>query len=509
LHPHGSRGVTRRRPLQSRFALVSATLIASLTLPAAFLLPCAGVAQDAAAIAPPVAGSEPAPIPLPSLVVEAESAERFARDVRERLAPSRELMQIEDALTALAPDLARRAERLSSLLAQPASLDALDAESKDWGARREQLARWQRAATERLVELEREIASLETRSEVWSRTRAAARETRAPAEALARIDGVRAALLEAHDDAREARRGLVELQSHIAQHAATIERGVERLAAARNDAETSLLESDSPTLWDALGSAADAWNPVAARLTSGGALAREYLPRSIGRLIAQAFAFALVAWLGFRGRPFATRVRSDARLAACAVVFERPLAAAGVVALLLTPLFHPHAPTGLLALSRVALIVSLLRLLPALAPRELFGAIVVAGVLALLGEVRVALGATPAVERGLLELELGVAAATLAWLMRPARLALLPSGQRVPPFLRHALRLAGLALLTAFAANALGWSNLAHLLGTGTLRSVYGALAVYGVSRRSASPRARCVFSASTATQCRRPACAS
>ncbi len=463
---------------------VPAALLGAAALIAALAAPEGAFAQSAEPAASPAVASEPAAIALPSLVVEAESAERFARSVGEQLAPSRELRQIEEALTLLAPELEQRTERLDALLAEPATpLDALAAEARDWGTRHELLARWQRDVTDRAVALEREIAELEARSEIWRRTRDATREMRAPAEALARIESVQTALRAAHRDARAARSGLVELQSRIAEHEASVARGIERLDEARNAAEISLLESDSPQLWDALGDSPDVWAPLAAQLASDAALAREYLARPAGRAFAHALAFAFLSWLCFSGRAFAARVREDVQLRASAVVFERPLASAGLVVLSLTPLFHPQAPASLLAISRIALIVPLLRLLPALAPPEAFGAIRVAGLLALVGEIRGTLSASPVIERSLFAFELGIAAATLAWLMRPARLALLRGGRQLPLFLHGALRASLFALLVAFAANAFGWSNLAHLLGAGTLRALYAALVVYGGAR--------------------------
>ena len=433
----------------------------------------------------PAAPAEPTPIALPSLVAEAETAERFARSIGSEIEPSREQGEIDQGLADLAPSLSEGVARIDVLLdSRGASLDAILAETRDWRARGDQLARWQASATDRLIALERGITEIETRAEIWSATRDAARATDAPSESLSRIDAVRAALRAALRDARDARRGLVDLQGRIAEQQSTVGSALERLDAARKRAEISLLESDSPPLWRALGESKGAWQRAAEQLESDARLTSQYLARARGRLVAQALAFAFVAWLCFLGRGFAARVRDDAQLAASAAVFARPFASSLLVSLALTLLFHPNAPAGAYALTRVALIVPLLRLLPALAPRELTPVIVAAGLLALVGEVRAALTTSPALARALFAVELASAAATLVWMMRPARLALLPAGgQRIPRALHIALRAALFALLAAFAANLFGWSNLAYLLGGGTIRALYAALVIYAGAR--------------------------
>ncbi len=456
---------------------------AALAFACAFAFALAAHAQQ-----PPPAplgpeAAPPAPIALPSLVAEAESAERFARSVAEQLAVPREIAQIQRALAKLAPEIEQRAERMEALVAAPASIGALDAEADYWRVTRSQLAQWQRAPTARLVALELSIEELAARREVWARTREAAITAKAPRGAFARIATVSAALRGAQDDARAAQRGLVDLQAEISEHESAVATALDRLDAARSRAETSLFEPESPPIWRAFSEKGSAWERALAQLSTEAEVARAYFARPPGRLVAQLAAFAAAVWLGLRLRRRAAAFRADAQLADSAVIFERPVASAALLVLTLTPLFHPAAPAIVLALSRAALIAPVLRLLPALAPRELFPAIFVVAGLALLGELRAALASIGALERALFACELALAAATLAWLMLPARLALIPDPQRIPRLLHSALRGALGALLVAFAFDAFGWSDLAHLLGNGTLRSAYAAIVLYGGAR--------------------------
>jgi small-conductance mechanosensitive channel len=305
----------------------------------------------------------------------------------------------------------------------------------------------------------------------------------APREAFALIASVSVALRSAQNDARAARRGLVDLQAKISGHESAVATALDRLGIARSRIETSLLEPESPPLWRAFGDSGRSWERAAGLLASESEAARAYLSRPGSQLAGQLAAFAAAAWLGLRLRRRAARFRADPQLADSAVILERPFASAALVAFALAPLFHPSAPASVLALFRIALIVPVLRLLPALAPRELFPAILVAAALALMGELRAALASISPLERGLFASELAIAAATLAWFTRSPRLALIPDPQRIPRLLHRALRVALAALLAAMAGSAFGWSNLAHLIGSGTLRSAYAAIVLYSAAR--------------------------
>jgi len=455
------------------------------TVFAALAIALVASAQEPAPTAPAENQSEePEAIPLPSLVAEAESAERFAREVGADLGLPRELERVDAELDELAPELEQRAERARALSAEAATApDAFDAEAKDWRVQAEQLERWQEAATERLVDLGGSLDELAARRAVWQRTREAARAAQAPPEALARIDAVRAALRSAQSGARPAQRQLIELQARIADAQQIVADVQTRMDAARSRVERSLLEADSPPLWSAFSEPTSAWENATDRLASDAASARDYLRAQAGRFVLQGLALLGVAWLARQLRRAGRARSSGSDDPASAGVFTRPISAAALVALALTPIFHPGAPAIMVALARLALIAPVLRLLYALAPRELHGAIVVACALALLGELRGALAVAPAFERALFACELGLAAATLAWLMRPARLDLLRGVRRVPSWLPTMLRFVLGALGVALVANLLGWSSLAHRLGSGTLRAIYAALVVFGGTR--------------------------
>jgi len=461
-----------------RFALRSALL----TLLAAALLAAVARAQESPPPAP-AAAPVPTAIPLSSLVVEAESAIRFAAGVAPKGAGSEKLDQIERDLDALAPTLRRRSARLPALVESPPSREALETQSRAWQLSRNQLAGWQRVPATRLVALERDLDELDQRNAIWQRTREAALAARAPAEALALVEAVRTALRKAEHRAKEAQRALLELQARIAVHESDAESALEALSGAQRALQTSLLVRDAPLIWRERSDWESALAQFPARIGENVAAARDYIAVAKPRFAAQLAIFAGALALALHLRRRMEHLQEDPRLAASAIIFERGLSSASLLTLALTPAFHPQAALLVLSGARIALIAPVLRLLPALVDPALRPAIWVLASLVAVDALRGPLAAIPALERAAFTAELAIASAALLWLMRPARLALVPDPTTIPRALRPVQRLALGLLLGSFAASALGWANLAHLVGNGTLRSAYAAVVVYGGAR--------------------------
>jgi small-conductance mechanosensitive channel len=461
-----------------RIALRSALL----TLLAAALLAAVARAQESP---PPVPAAAPVPtaIPLSSLVGEAESATRFAAGVAPKGAGTEKLDQIERDLDALVPTLRRRSARLPALVESPPSREALETQSRAWHLSRDRLAEWQRVPTARLVALERDLEAIDQRSAVWQRTRDAALAAQAPSEAIARIDAVRTALRQAERRAKAAQRELLELQARIAVHESDAESALEALSGAQRHLQTSLLVRDAPLVWRERSDWESALAQFPARFAENVSAARDYIAIAKPRFGLQLAIFVATLGVALRMRRRTEHLQQDPRLAASAIIFERGLSSASLLTLALTPVLHPQASLLVLGGARIGLIAPVLRLLPALVDPALRPAIWVLASLVGVDAVRGPLAAIPTLERAAFTAELAVASAAMLWLMRPARLALVPDPTQIPRALRPVQRLALGLLLGSFAASALGWANLAHLVGNGTLRSAYAAVVVYGGAR--------------------------
>jgi potassium-dependent mechanosensitive channel len=294
---------------------------------------------------------------------------------------------------------------------------------------------------------------------------------------------VRSALRQAERRAKAAQRGLLELQARIAVHESEAESAIEALSGAQRHLQTSLLVRDAPLVWRERSDWESALEQFPARFAENISAARDYIAIAKPRFALQLAIFAAALAVALRMRRRTEHLQKDPRLAASAIIFERGLSSASLLTLALTPAIHPQASLLVLGGARIGLIAPVLRLLPTLVDPALRPAIWVLAALVGVDAVRGPLAAIPTLERAAFTAELGVATAALLWLMRPARLALVSDPTTIPRALRPVQRLALGLLLGSFAASALGWSNLAHLVGNGTLKSAYAAVVVYGGAR--------------------------
>jgi potassium efflux system protein len=470
----------RRGPRRSALALV-------------WLLAGAGAAsgqQPAPPPAPTAPGPEAAPapitpIPLPRVAEESEEVVRSARQLGEISEPVPEIEEIETTLPQQAAQLEERERRAKSLATDPTSLVALEEELKTWELAREQLAGSLALLTGRLTELEAAIEELSRQREVWKATEQAAVQAVAPDTVVERIREVQTTLRDARRSIEQRRDGLLALQAKVAEEEKRARAALDALVEARTSFRSLLLLRDSRPYWTAVREdraevAPDLSSTIGVRWR---ALAR-FVEVRRERLFAHGLilAAALFMTLTLSRRASAWRAE-DARLEASGVIFERPISAGFLLAILLTPLLHPRAPRLADALTVFALVVPLLRLLPRLLDPALVPAAYALSGLAVLDRIRHVLEASALTERTVLLLESIAAFAFLAWMLRPARLAALPPGTRISRALGRTLRLALLALGVSTVANLFGWVNLARVLLEGVLGSSYLALVLYGGAR--------------------------
>jgi small-conductance mechanosensitive channel len=440
--------------------------------------------EPAPAPAPaPAAEAKPVePVPLPRVAEESETVVRSARELGELSAPMPEIQEIQSQLPEQAAQLEERERRAKSLAADPTSLIALEEELKTWELAREQLASSLTLLTQRLTDLEAALENLSQQRAVWKATEQAALEAVAPDTVVARIRDVRQTLKDAKRSVEQRRDELLALQAQVAEEEKRARTALDALTEARTSFRSLLLLRDSRPYWRA---ALEERTEVAPDLTETlgvrwRALRRFFEVRRerLGSHLL-ILACALAATLTLRRRASAWRV-DDPRLEASGVVFERPISAAVLVTVSLAPLLHPRAPRLADALGVLLLVIPALRLLPRLLEPALAPAVYALSVFGLLDRVRDVVEKSALFERSLLLLETLAALVFLAWMLRPARLAALPAGTRIPSALGRVLQAALLALAVAAAANLFGWVNLSRVLAEGVLGSSYLAVVLYG-----------------------------
>ncbi len=454
----------------------------------AALLAAGAAAEEPQAAAAPAPAAEPAavaPVPLPRVVEQGEEAERNAKKLEALAAPLPELTELGEQLPEQSAHLEERAKRAKSLATDPGSLVALEEELRSWELAREQLSGTLALLTERLTGLEGALEDLAQQRAVWKVTEEAAREAVAPDTVVARIRDVRQTLKETKSAVETRRDDLLALQAQVAEGEQVVRTAVESLTDARSNFRSQLFLRDSRPLWAAVSEGREELLPALGE-TLGvrwRALTRfaDVRMERIG-LHGALLALALVGTLALRHRAAAWRA-DDPRLEASAVVFERPVSAALLLVASLTPLLHPRAPRLADALGVLLVVIPALRLLPRLLHPALAPAVYVLASFAVLDRFRDVASKSLLFERSLLLFQAVAGLAFLIWMLRPARLAAIPAGTRIPRILGHLLQLAVGALTLATVANIAGWVHLARALTEGVLGSAYVAVVLYGAVR--------------------------
>ena len=393
-----------------------------------------------------------------------------------------EIVEIEAALTEHSAQLEERARRAKSLATDPTSLVALDEELKSWEIAREHFTASLQLLTDRLTALETALEDLSRQRQVWKATEEAALQAVAPDTVVERIRDVSQALRDAKRSVERRRDELLALQAAVADEEKRVRAAVDALTEARSSFRSLLFLRDSPPIWSAVRTerqdlAAELEQTMGVRWRALVRFLHTRNERLINHLLI--LVVALAATLTLRRRASGWRA-DDPRLEASGVVFERPVSAALLLVLSLTPVLHPRAPRLVDALGVLLVLIPVLRLLPRLLEPAIVPAVYALSVFALLDRVRDVVSSSVFFERSLLLLETVAALVFLAWMLRPARLAALPAGTRIPRVLGVTLHAAFAALALSAVANAAGWVHLARILAEGVLGSSYVAVVVYG-----------------------------
>jgi potassium-dependent mechanosensitive channel len=450
----------------------------------------AAPARDAAPAATeaPAAQPEPAPIqpvPLPRVAEESEAVVQSARKLGALGVAVPEIEEIETSLPEQTALLDERAKRAKSLAADPTSLVALEEELKSFELAREQLANSLTLLTSRLTDLDAALEDLTRQRQVWKATEQQALEAVAPDTVVARIRDVSQALRDAKRNVEKRRDELLALQSRVAEEEKRAREALDTLVAARDSFRSLLFLRDQPPLWQAA-------RPEQLELTTDLSETLGVRWRALKRFVERRkerlgthlaiLAVALVATLALRRRAAAWR-QDDPRLEASAVIFERPISAALLVVVALTPLLHPRAPRLAQAITVALLAAPIVRLLPRLLEPALAPAVYALAGFALVDSVRDVIAKAVFFERTLLLIETLGALAFLLWMLRPARLAELPQGTRLARWPGRLLRLAALLLALSAIANLAGWLHLGRSLADGVLGAAYAGVVLYGGAR--------------------------
>jgi potassium-dependent mechanosensitive channel len=459
-----------------------------------FVLLCAVAHADVVPPATPAAApanAAPAVIPAPEIVTRAEDVKALLRRLADHNAPDAVQREIEERLPETSERLRERTARAEVLLSEAPSFDTLNDLDNEWRARLGRLKAWQLALTRNAQQIETDRQTLATERELWQKTSDATESAALPPATLQRISETLGSLENAEHRLQALRSKILTLQDQVAEQSLAVGRMVDRIQRQRGEIGKRLFERDAPPLWSS-----ESWAPsgdsafVPERMREAFErkldLIHEFLSLSVSRIEVEGALFlgALTLLLIARRRVSQSVAEStDPALEMPTRVFERPVSAALVIAVLWTAILLPRPPGVLGEGEALLLLIPVLRLMPNELIGDLRAGLVGLAVLFLLGSLRGLLAAVPTVERFLILPETLGALALLLWALRGERVARLRSIGVFGPLAVPVGYVALLVVGGALVANALGMVTLSRLLLRGILATVYAGIAIYALVR--------------------------
>lgn len=465
-----------------------------LILLVALFIGASAFAQDVEAPSPlpatvPPAETAPGFIPLAQIPEASESLQQNLRRLVAMASADPAIVAIKEELPAIRESAARRLDHTNLVLEGNPTLARLGDIERDWTVRLRELSSRRQTLARRATGLENEVVAMVAAQGLWQRTLEKARESEAPGGVIAVIESNSAAIEEASKQLRARRGSVLTLLTAVSERELTVTEALERISNVRVELRARLLEPDSDPLWVALWEADPVSRAEQVREAAKVNWAQlvGFAERRARALVPLAVGFFAILVIAVYARDRLRRRVEKGVLEGSATVFERPISVAVVCVALIGGAALPFAPESARDAVGLIILVPILRLLIPLLPKT---ARTVLGLLAafyLVDRLRAFIAPAELFERTIFGLEMVVASIVVWVLLRPRRLATVPTDAPYLPFLGIALRASLLAFVVAAVANLLGYVAFAKLVGGGALSSIYLALLAYAAYRISST----------------------
>jgi small-conductance mechanosensitive channel len=388
--------------------------------------------------------------------------------IRDLCKPVEAVIEIEKALPSLGSEVATQRAELEHQNFRP-SLRRLGNVRTKWAELSDKLETWQPILRHRAAELQLAQDDVSKLSDTWQRTLA----TEVPEALRTRIQGIlteiesTTALLQAQLDAA------LTLQSSASEHKLDVVAAMDLIDALEAKLRDKLLIRDSDPIWEVFSARSEnpslaaqvrqSWNQITEELSSFKKKHGDNIPVHITVFVGLVIAMVLLG----RGVPASAR-QSDI-VQQCLIITQRPIAAALLIALLLSPTIYPNMPPAVREVARLVLLLPMLRLLPAIIPDRGRNPVYFLAVLFILQKLELLMQEDLPLSRLFLlgNTTLGVVA-LVGWLWRH------PSTQTMPVWHRALRCLGWLAMVgqvVSLLANVYGAVLLAGLLTAGIINS--------------------------------------
>lgn len=466
-----------------------------LVLAIALLSISSASAQDAAAVSgnasPQVAASptvSPTPVPFAELVTQAEITSATLKEILSRAGVDATTQVVEQRLPVLTNEINARLDETAKAIAGQTSLERLRDYSSDLNPIIADLTDWNSDLARRVKEFGNDLQQLSELETKWQETLIQARQTETAPEVVARIQELINSIAEARKTVESQRSQVVALQNRVAEQQNRIAEAVASLRQARNVLVGRLFVRESPPIWSRqLWAQGGVFEKFVGALAAQLSILRSFADQNTDKLVIHFLTFALFTgvlyFLRGRAKPHA---EADPQLKHASVIFYLPVSTALVLAIMLSGQIYPQTPKMLGATFGAVALVPTVIILHKLIDRSLYPVLYLLVIFYFIDQVRSLAEGVPLIARPLFLAEMLGGFLFFVWLYRTRLSGPPPEGTKRSRLFRT-MKWASLTVLpfflVSFVANALGYSNLASLVGNAVLRSSYAAVILYGAVR--------------------------
>jgi potassium efflux system protein len=460
-------------------ALLAAFLILFLADRGNGVEPKSGEPQKPAVLPPP------AVIPVAEIATQATEVSNLLRGFATSLASGSAIESIRKYLPEVSANIDLELDSATDILKEQPSLETLQAQQQLWQQKQQQLTAWLNLLTGQATKLDNALNLLKTQQGRWTKTREV-EASNLPAPILSQIDVTLAAIEAGQNRLHSQRNDLLDLQSKIAQQVARCGTALAQIAQIQESIVGGILSRDGSNIWDP-----DLWVRAKASfharapkiIAAYRADFRRYLtdpamrmPLHLGLFIVLALVFSAA------GRQFKLWAASGEGALRASVVFDRPLAAALLITLMVATGHESPLPDRLKEMLEAVALLPMIVLVRPFVPSFIVPAMYLLALLFALDTLRHAFaGVPPAGGQALIMIESLAGIVVLRRLVTYRAQQQSAGGGADSGWRRLRNFIVGMLLLIlagGFIASAFGYWRLASLMTPGVL--VAGVFILWG-----------------------------
>jgi potassium-dependent mechanosensitive channel len=491
------KSLRRQRPAVSFSALIFFITACCLCGPSfgwgatPFTVPGSTPAQQPPAVAPggavaPPSDAAPAPVPLSDVAKRLEGSRRLLRQVSET-SESPESTGIVNEVEAMRSPFAEETKNTQVAIASALRAEELWDLEVAWKNRAARIAKWQATISGGSAQLYKDYTLIDQEEKIWDVSLRSYPARSLPNEVERSIRNFLGEAKRVKAQVQKRLDAVLVIENQLYQWETIVSVTLGNISLAKDRFRENLVVAERVPLWDFM----DEWERMKLPKGGIGALFTRQVPDSIDYLRAHTrdlgvvlfYFIGVLIMTSFLRRKVAEWTRDHPHFEAATYFLKRNVSLALLLTLVPVLLFlAQNAPRLVISLTALILLMPLLRLLPPFVHPAARPVLYFLAGFHILDTLRNFLLPIPLLDRlSFLVLD-SVAIVIVVWLFRPSRIRRTQAEKAAPEYLIIASRITLLLLSASLVANIVGFFDLARVLSTGTLYSIYAAFALFGTA---------------------------